>query len=117
LNIVGIFNELYSVVFPYVCPEMFVVIGYELTVDERGQTNLVRVVLQRPDNPDPEILSIEGKYTVRMPTYPGRPRYVNSIFRLSRVEFTDPGDYAFHVLIGGDDKARIPLHVYNPETK
>jgi hypothetical protein len=28
------------------------------------------------------------------------------------VEFPTPGDYAFHVLVNGDEKARIPLYVY-----
>jgi hypothetical protein len=115
LNIVGIFNELYSTEFPYVRPEIYVVVGYEATVAEEGRTKHIRVVLLKPDNPDPEIVSIEGVYTVRLPTYPGRPRYVNSIFHLPQVEFPEPGDYAFHVLIGGDDRERVPVHVYNPQ--
>ena len=112
LNVAGILNELHSDEYPFVREQVSVVVGFQASVAEVGQEKQIRVALHGPDGA--EIAAIERDYTVSQPTYIGRPRFVNSAWDFLGVEFTAPGDYAFHVLVNGDEKATVPLYVYAP---
>ena len=45
---------------------------------------------------------------------PGSRAYINEAIGLAGLKFAQAGDYAFHVLIGDDEKASVPLHVNEP---
>lgn len=112
INAAGILNEVYSTEYPFVREQLSVVTGFEASAAEAGQRQRIRVVLHGPSGS--EVAVVEGDYTVRKPSYIGRPRYVYGVWDFFGVEFPAPGDYTFHVLVGGDEKATIPLYVYAP---
>ena len=112
LNILGVFEELMPAMLPVVHPQMYLVVSYEASAAEVGQQKHIRTTLLEEDGS--EVLSLEVGTTVQQPVRPGIPVHLNSVFGLSQVQFTNPGDYAFHILIGGEEKRRVPLHVYPP---
>ncbi len=49
LNVLGIMSELYSDEYPFVRPQVSVVVGFESSVVEAGQERCIRVALHGPD--------------------------------------------------------------------
>jgi hypothetical protein len=112
INAIGILNELYSTEYPFVKPQLSVVTGFEASIAEVGQRKHIQVALHGPDGT--KIAVVDGSYTVKEPTYIGRPKYVYAVWDFLGVEFPTPGDHALYILVEGDEKARIPLYVYAP---
>ncbi len=112
LNVAGILNELHSDEYPFVREQVSVVVGFEASVAEVGQEKRIRIALHEPDGV--EIAAIERDYTVSQSPEIGRPRFVSAAWDFLGVEFPVPGDYAFHVLVNGDENAAVPLYVYAP---
>ncbi len=54
---------------------------------------------------------ITGQLEVGSSDSPGADSQHQLIFGLPNISFQGAGRYAFHVLVGGDDKARVPLEV------
>ena len=65
VNAIGILNELYSAEYPFVRPQLFVVVGIEASVAEVGQKKHLRVALHGPDGT--EIAAVDSSYTVGQP--------------------------------------------------
>jgi len=114
LNIMGIFQEVNAPSLPFVLPQMFLVLSFSAGPAEFNTARNVRVVLLHSDGK--EILGLEAQMQVPRPDRPGSRAYINQAIGLAGVAFEQPGDYAFSVLVGDDEKATVPLHVNDLST-
>ena len=108
LNVLGVFDVIYSEKFPYVIPQFFVVVRFSAGPAEFGLKKQFQLVILNPDGQP--IGRIDGKGTVPTPDSGGRAN-VELIVRMVNVPFEKPGRYAIAVLVGGEEKASIPLEI------
>ncbi len=47
----------------------------------------------------------------------GRRAFINQVIGLNGITFQRPGDYAFSILVGGETKETVGLHVNEPNTR
>lgn len=106
LNVLGMFNEVYSDTFPYQHPLMFCVVRLTATASEFGKKKRIEVVFLTADGKS--LGTISGDAGVPKPAA-GKRASVELILRLHNVPFPAPGDYEFAVLVDGDQKWSIPL--------
>jgi len=59
---------------------------------------------------------MEAQMQVPSARRPGSRAYISETIGLAGITFAQAGDYAFHILIGDDEKAVVPLHVNEPTT-
>lgn len=109
LNIMGIFQEVNAPSFPFVLPQMYLVLSFSAGPAEFGSVRNARVALLHSDGQ--EVLGLESQMQVPRPNRPGSRAYMNEAIGLAGVVFDRPGDYAFSILIGDDEKAAVPLYV------
>jgi hypothetical protein len=95
-------------------PQMYLVLSFSAGPAEFDTTKNLRIPLLHSDGE--ELLSVEAQMTVPRPPRPGSRAYINQTVGLAGVTFARPGDYAFSVLIGDDEKATVPLHINEPRT-
>jgi hypothetical protein len=115
LNILGIFHEVKPPFLPFPFPQMFLVASFEAEPADYGKHHSIRVILRRKNDDGTEILSLDGEMQTPNPTRPGATGYVNQVVGLSGVTFERAGDYLFSILVNGEGKATVPLHVYEAE--
>ena len=109
LNVLGEFNTIVTGAFPAVHPMMYLVLDLTASPAEVGEERDITV---RVLNDDRSILGeIQGQVVVPTPTRPGRRVGIQLILGLPNTVYPEPGDYAFHVLVGQDEKAVVPLSV------
>jgi hypothetical protein len=114
LNIMGIFQEVNPPVLPFPLPQMFLVVSFEAGPAEFGSRKNVRIALL--DNDGSEMLALEGQVDVQRPPRPGRRAYINQVIGLNGITFPRAGDYAFSILVGGETKEAVGVHVNEPST-
>lgn len=112
-NIMGVFSEVNPPELPFALPMMFLVATFTASPAEVGSEKVLRVVLL--DGDGNQILSLETPIAVPRPARPGSRVQLNSILGLTGVRFERPGDYQFSILVGGEEKQSIPLHVNKPK--
>ena len=96
LNILGIFDTIYSRVFPFTWPNMQLVMRFEAPYSEVGTQQNVRVRLLNADGV--QILEVGGIIALSG----GRSGEVlvrNHILTLNNITFPAAGDYSFNILI------------------
>jgi hypothetical protein len=59
-------------------------------------------------------VNLEGPIVVPHPTRPGRRVYFNQLLSLGGLPIELPGEHAFLILSGGEEKKRVPLYVNEP---
>jgi hypothetical protein len=109
LNILGVFQEVNPVAFPAGVPQMFLVVSFEAGAAEFGTQKNIRIALLEADGT--EVMAMEGPAVVQHPARPGSRAFINQIVALQGLTFQHSGDYAFHILINGDEKRAVPLRV------
>ncbi len=114
LNIMGIFQEINPPVLPFALPQMFLVLSFSAGPAEFDTVRNVRIPLLHGDGQ--EILAMEAQMPIPRPVRAGSRAYINQTIGLAGVTFPRPGDYAFSILVGDDEKATVPLHVNEPST-
>lgn len=115
LNIMGIFQEINPPVLPFALSQMYLVLGFTAGPAEFGSVRKLRIPLLHSDGQ--EILAMEAEMPVPSARPPGSRAYINETIGLAGVTFPRPGDYAFSILIGDDEKATVPIHVNDPSTR
>ncbi len=106
LNVMGIFDVVYSDTFPYAMPQFYVVVKLTAGPAEYGTSKNVELVLL---NPDGKIIGkIPSKGKVPTPDR-GGPAHLEIALRLVGVPFEKPGRYAVSVLVSGEEKTSIPI--------
>ena len=108
LNIFGIFNRIWTINFPAQHPQLQLVLGFEASISEADREKKIEIELRDADGR--KIRGITGTFKVPKGA-PGYPILANHILSLSGVTFPKEGDYAFHILLNGEDKKHVPIHV------
>jgi len=108
LNVMGIFNDIYSFNFPARHPSMHLVAKLGAELGEYGQTrNFTVKLLDEDGNP---IMDISGQFQVPKGER-GRKPEVNIVLDLKDVVFPKPGIYQFIILVDKDYKGELSLYV------
>lgn len=110
LNVMGIFSRILAQSYPVTHPVMHLVLVFEANASEKGMSKEVQVRLLNDDGG--AVLEFKGNFTV--PNSPGPLVEMQQVFALQMLQFQKPGAYAFHVLVGGETRATIPLVVEPP---
>ena len=108
LNLLGLFDRINAPVFPWAHPQMRLVLSLQASPTEYDTTK----------NAEIKLLDADGntKFTITSEVKIPRDRFgqnvsINGIIAMNNILFDTEGDYAFHVLIEGEDKKRIPLRL------
>jgi hypothetical protein len=115
LNIMGIFQEINAPSLPFPLPQMYLVASFEAGSAEFDSQKHIRIALL--DNDGDEMLALEGGVQVPRPPRPGSRAYINQVIGLQGITFERPGGYAFAILVGGEQKADVSLHVNDLSTQ
>lgn len=114
LNVMGIFNNIRSTDFPARHPELQLIISFNATPAEAGQTRNLTVRLLEIDGED--VLPVMTReFTV--PEYQRRPIEVNHIIKIRDIVFPQEGSYEFRVLVDDDDKGSYSFTVSRIENE
>lgn len=105
LNILGIFSEIRSSQFPAIHPAAVLV--FQLRAHRSEQGGQARVTVRLMDL-DKELAEIEGEFVIPVGNEPGDV-VMNQIFTLQMLTLPGAGDYAFHILVNGDEKRVVPF--------
>ena len=107
LNILGTFDTIHAQTFPAVHPVMRLVLRFVASPAEVGQQKEITIRVLTQDGK--VIGDLKGNLLVPEPTSPGHAIHIQTILDIPKTVYEDPGDYAFHVLVGGEEKSVIPL--------
>jgi hypothetical protein len=113
LNILGIFQEVNAQAFPAVIGTFYLVSSFAAGPAEAEQEKVLGVVFLDADGK--ELGRFETSVKVPRPTRPGSKAIVNQIARLDGVSFPRPGGYSFAILVTGDQKGSVDIHVNAPQ--
>jgi len=108
LNILGIFTNIRARAFPLVLPAMQLVMTFESPYSEGNTTKDVRIKLM--DDEGKQIIEIGGQLTLKSGS-PGEMIKNNQIINFNNITFPKSGSYVFCILIGGEEKKRVPLKI------
>jgi len=112
LNLLGIFDIIRARSFPAVHPNMQLVVTFEAPPSEAGTNKNVQVRLMDADGK--QILEVGTHLKLPQPAH-GEVIKSNHILNLNNVAFENPGDYAFCILINGEEKRSVPLKLVKIE--
>jgi hypothetical protein len=112
LNIMGIFQEVNPPALPFPLPQMYLVVSFAAGPAEFDTVKDIKFALL--DNDGNEMLALEGRAQVPRPQRPGMRAYMNELIGLSGITFERAGDFAFTILVGGETKETVSLHVNEP---
>lgn len=112
LNIMGIFQEVNPPVLPFALPQMYLVVAFEAGAAEFDTTKDIRFALL--DSDGNEMLALAGQATVPRPDRPGSRAYINQVIGLNGITFDHPGDYGFSILVAGETRETVELHINEP---
>jgi hypothetical protein len=112
LNIMGIFQEVNPPILPFALPQMYLVVSFEAGPQEFDSMKSINIALL--DNDGNEMLALEGQAQVPRPPRPGSRAYMNQVIGLNGITFERSGDYNFAILVGGETKETVSLHVNRP---
>jgi hypothetical protein len=108
LNVMGIFNDIYSFNFPARHSSMHLVVRLGAELGEYGQTRSFTVKLLDEDGN--QVMDVSGQFQIPKGER-GRKPEVNIILELKDVVFPKPGTYQFVILVDKDHKGELSLYV------
>ena len=108
LNLLGLFSMINAPSLPWTHPQMQLVLSLEATPAEWDSSKKVEIKLLDADGNTKLTIGSDLKVPRGQS---GRNVLISSIIAINNLRFDTEGDYAFHILIGGDDKKSIPLRV------
>ena len=101
LNIMGLFNKINARQFPWIHPEMHLVVSLVAAPSEYGMKRQLTIKLMDEDA-SKTLMTLSGE--VQIPQGEGgRAVEINSIFKLNNVKFPDAGTYQFAILVDHDE--------------
>jgi hypothetical protein len=112
LSVMGIFQEVNPPVLPFALPQMYLVVSFAAGPAEFDTVKDIKIAFL--DNDGNEMLALEGQVPVPRPLRVGSRAYMNQVIGLNGVTFERPGDYAFAILVGGETKETVSLHMNEP---
>lgn len=109
LNILGEFNQIYATSLPAQHSAMSLVLRLEAGPVEYGQEKHVEIRLVDADGNS--VLNV-GTAKVPVPNAgPGKRARIITVLNIQNTVLESFGDYAFVVLVNGDEKATVPLEL------
>ncbi|MFP4623530.1 MAG: DUF6941 family protein [Gemmatimonadota bacterium] len=108
LNVMGIFDRVFTRQLPSRFPPMQLVIRLEAQFAELNTEHTLRIQLADPDG-EP-LFDINGTFTPRGGP-PGQPISVNHVIRLADLPIRKTGSHNALVWVDGDLKREVPLRV------
>lgn len=108
LNVMGIFNDIYSFNFPARHSSMHLVCKLGAELGEYGQSRDFTVKLL--DEDANQIMDVSGQFQVPKGER-GRKPEVNIILELKDIVFPKPGIYQFVIFVEKDHKGELSLYV------
>jgi hypothetical protein len=108
LNVMGIFNDIYSPAFPARHAAMHLVATLGAELGEPGQTRNFTVKLLDEDGN--QIFDLSGQIQIPKSEH-GRKPQVNLILGLKDIVFPKPGIYQFVLLVEKDHKGDLSLYL------
>ncbi len=109
LNILGEFNQINAPTLPALHPAMSLVLRLEAGPVEYGQEKHLEVSLVDADGN--RVLEV-GTAKVSVPNAgPGKRARIVTVLNIQNTVLQRYGDYAFVVLVNGDEKATVPLEL------
>lgn len=112
LNIMGVFQEINPPVLPFAFPMMYLVVEMEAGIAEADTQKHIQILLIDQDGN--QMLDFQGDVTVPPIAAPGGRAYTNINAGLNGLNFEAAGNYAFHILVNGEEKRTVPLKVNSP---
>jgi hypothetical protein len=112
LNIMGIFQEINAPTLPFQLAQMFLVVSFSASPSEAPAQKQLNVKLLAEDGA--EVVSTQQSLPVQQPNRPGARIITNAVIGFGGLLFARPGDYAFSILVDGDEKESVPLRVNPP---
>jgi len=107
LSIIGIFSEVRAQAFPAVHPQCALVVALRASPAEQGEHKRLGVRLMDADS---VLIEVTGEFDLPNPyADPTRPACVNQVFMIQGQPLPRARDYAFHILVSGDEKAVVPF--------
>jgi hypothetical protein len=91
---------------------MYLVVSFEAGPAEFGSMKDIRFALL--DSDGNEMLALAGQATVPRPDRPGSRAYINEVIGLNGIAFERPGDYGFSILVQGETRGTVELHINEP---
>ena len=112
LNIMGVFDRIWSERFPAVYPQMQLVLRLEANPAEAGAKKAIEIQLMAEDGRRVFGLGMEMAFEVKDKTKPvGKLMKTDQIVGLQGIRFDAPGSYQFVILINAETKRTVPLEV------
>lgn len=108
LNVMGIFDRVFTRQLPSRFPPMQLVVRLEAAYAEMDSEHAIRVQLADPDGQ--AVVDIDGTFTPRG-GQPGLKTSVNHVIQLANVPLETTGTHQVLVWIDGDLKREVPVHV------
>lgn len=107
VNVMGIFNQINAKTFPTIHPEMRVVFTLLASPAEAGEKRVTLRLIAEDGEP-----IFDWERTTNVPAQPGgKPTVVNQILRVTGIVFPRAGEYAFHVLVNGEERGSTPIYL------
>jgi hypothetical protein len=111
LNLLGIFENIHAVTFPATHPMLALVFSVEGDTGDAGREH--SLVIDLIDSDGKQIANINGK--VKFGTPKGGKVSHNQIVVFGNLKFPKPGMYEFKIIINGEERAFVPLHLLELE--
>lgn len=108
----GGIDEIKAGQFPAVHPLLSLVVKFRLEPIECDRQYALEIEFWDPDG-HPMGPRVNGQFSARRhPEEPTRPGFVQLVINVMNLELPRPGDYAFHVVVNGQEIRRPPLTLY-----
>lgn len=108
LNILGSFDTINTQVFPCVHPQMVLVMRFDASRAEIGQTKQIDIRLLDPDGR--QLGAVAGAFPVP-DAPPGQRVTIGNILPLSNTIFERAGDHQFIIMISGETKYEVMIRI------
>jgi hypothetical protein len=115
LNIMGVLSEVDAAAFPTTLQQIFLAITWEAGPAEFGAQKDVRIAFVDANANVTVKLDLPG-FVVPHPSRGGSRVYFNQIVGMGGLLIDRAGEHAFLLLVGGEEKRRVPLYVNEPTT-
>ena len=106
LNVLGIFDQLNPAEYPYLHPQMCLVVSFQASPAEFGRTKDIEIALVDPDGRP--LVNLKSSTDVPKPAA-GKKANLRFILNMVNTPFPKEGPYEIVVLVGGDQKASVPI--------
>jgi hypothetical protein len=111
-DIRGVFTEVAPQALPGYLEDKHLILFCEADATEFDEQRLFEVYLLAADGE--RIARWHDCYTVPKPPRPSGRSFFVLDWLLQAVPFAKAGDYAFSVVVGGDQKTSLPIYVHEP---